>query len=727
MDRIETTHKSWWKRLKCYMRANVGLSIIISAVFVLELMVGIMFYAAQTFIQRTMERMVEVEMNAIYLCIRNKLANVEVLIDNMSWVVSENLEKPEWMFNLTKRMVMNNSSFGGSGVAFVPDFYPDKGEFYEPYSVCRGRDSVISIQVAEEGADYTRKEYYCVPLAQGKSHWSEPYVDSVGAKAVITTYSAPIFSDSNRFVGVAFTDITTDFLEEVMNEEKIYQSTQRVLVTGNYNILAGKENPVISEVLDILKADEDKDEYFTLTTQDGTKRHVFYKSVGGKTDWVLINILDDDDVFGGLRRIRCLLLIPSIIGLFFAGVIVWRSSRNLERLREVNAEKERIGGELHVASRIQQSMLPELDLRSDDVDISSSLAPAREVGGDLFDYYIRDGKLFFCIGDVSGKGVPSAIVMAVILSLFRAFSAHENNPARIMRAINEAACHRNDSNIFVTMFIGVLDLPTGNLRYCNGGHDCPLLLEKGIVRKEMCRPHLPLGVFDDTKYDIQETLLAPDSTLFLYTDGLTEARRERKQFFGIERTVAVLDGCLKERMTPRQILERVTAEVHRYVRGAEQSDDLTMLAIHYTPRPFESTLTETLSIKNDIHEVPALNAFQKSFYGKMSLETSLAHQLQLSVEEAVVNVIDYAYPVGTDGDITIKMMTDGQSLKIVIVDSGVIFDPTLVEKADTTLSAEERKIGGLGIYLVREFMDSINYERVDGNNILTLIKYLKNS
>jgi sigma-B regulation protein RsbU (phosphoserine phosphatase) len=277
------------------------------------------------------------------------------------------------------------------------------------------------------------------------------------------------------------------------------------------------------------------------------------------------------------------------------------------------------------------------------------------------------------------------------------------------------------------MFIGVLDLPTGNLRYCNGGHDCPLLLEKGIVRKEMCRPHLPLGVFDDTKYDIQETLLAPDSTLFLYTDGLTEARRERKQFFGIERTVAVLDGCLKERMTPRQILERVTAEVHRYVRGAEQSDDLTMLAIHYTPRPFESTLTETLSIKNDIHEVPALNAFQKSFYGKMSLETSLAHQLQLSVEEAVVNVIDYAYPIGTDGDITIKMMTDGQSLKIVIVDSGVIFDPTLVEKADTTLSAEERKIGGLGIYLVREFMDSINYERVDGNNILTLIKYLKNS
>ena len=724
MENMGNTRMGWWRRLRSIMKANTSLTVIISAVILLEMMVGVMFVSAQNFIQKTMEQMVEAEMSATYLSIHNKLTNVEVLLDNMSWVVGESLDEPEWMFDFTHQTVKNNSMYWGCGVAFAPDYHPEYGEFFMPYSVHRGQDSIISMQGGDNGYDYTKKEYYYVPSAQGKPHWSEPYEDSFGARSVITTYSVPIRNKSGRFAGVAFADITIDLLEEVINEEKTYQSTQRLLVTGSYHVLAGKETPVLRDVLESLKADKDKEAYFTITTDDGIKRHVFYTNVGGKTDWVLINVLDDSEVFGRLRRMRLLLLIPSIIGLLIAGFIVWRSSRNLERLREVNAEKERIGGELHVASKIQQNMLPRKELHRDDVDISGSLTPAREVGGDLYDYYIRDEKLLFCIGDVSGKGVPSAMIMAVVRSLFRAFSARENSPARIMQTINEAACPGNDSNYFVTMFIGVLDLPTGNLRYCDAGHDCPLVMENGTVRMEECKPHLPIGVFDDTEYDTQETVLAPDSTLFLYTDGLTEARKGHKQYFGIQRAEAVLGRCANEHLTPRQILEEISEEVRQYVGDAEQSDDLTMLAIHYTPQRFESKLTETLSIKNDVHEVIRLNDFQKSFYGKMNLETSLAHQLQLSVEEAVVNVIDYAYPIGTDGDITIKMMSDGQSLKVIITDSGVVFDPTMTDKADITLSAEDRKIGGLGIHLVRELMDSINYEREDGNNILTLIKYL---
>ena len=628
------------------------------------------------------------------------------------------------MFDLTRRMVKENPLFWGCGVAFMPESYPRYGKYFMPYSVRRSQDTIISMQGAFAGTDYTRKEYYRVPLAQGKPHWTEPYEDSYGAKAIITTYGAPIHNGSNQFVGIAFADITTDLLEEAINEEKIYQSTQRILVTGHHHILAGTDSPVVREVIDSLKADKDKEAYFTLTTADGEKHHVFYTPVGGKTDWVLINILDDNEVFGRLRRRRLLLLIPSIIGLFIAGFIVWRSSRNLERLREVKAEKERIGGELHVASQIQQNMLPPQHLHRADVDISGSLTPAREVGGDLFDYYIRDEKLLFCIGDVSGKGAPSAMVMAVIHSLFRAFSAHENNPACIMHTINEAACRGNDSNIFVTLFIGVLDLPTGHLRYCDAGHDCPLVIAHGQVSLLACEPHLPLGVFDDTQYTTQETALAPDSTLFLYTDGLTEARKGRRQFFGMKRTQEVLAECAEHRQPPRQILENVTDAVRQYVGEAEQSDDLTMLAIHYTPQPFESKDTATLCIKNEIHEVVRLNTFQKAFYAKMKLEKPLARQLQLSVEEAVVNAINYAYPTGTDGPITVKMMTDDTTLKVLIIDSGTAFDPTLVETADTTLPAEERPTGGLGIHLVRQLMDTIHYLRADGNNILTLIKYI---
>ena len=217
-------------------------------------------------------------------------------------------------------------------------------------------------------------------------------------------------------------------------------------------------------------------------------------------------------------------------------------------------------------------------------------------------------------------------------------------------------------------------------------------------------------------------MLAPDSTLFLYTDGLTEAKKGHKQYFGIQRTKEVIGHCAKERLIPQQIIERVTEAVHQYVGDAEQSDDLTMLVIHYTPKQFESKLTETLVIKNDVHEVKRLNDFQKSVFAELNLEKPLGRKLQLAVEEAVVNVIDYAYPIETEGLIEIRMMYDGKSLKIMIIDSGVAFDPTLKEKADTTLSAEDRQIGGLGIHLVREIMDTINYIREGGKNVLTLIK-----
>lgn len=140
----------------------------------------------------------------------------------------------------------------------------------------------------------------------------------------------------------------------------------------------------------------------------------------------------------------------------------------------------------------------------------------------------------------------------------------------------------------------------------------------------------------------------------------------------------------------------------------------------------KSTLTETLTIKNDVHEVKRFSEFMKSAIEKLNVDTSQARQLRLAVEEAVVNVIEYAYPIDSEGDIIINMMYDGNILRFQIIDTGVAFDPTTKQRTDTTLSAEDRQIGGLGILLVRELMDSINYERIDGKNILTLTKNINN-
>ena len=724
MSKKTNTNKGWWERVKQVFKTNTSLTVIISAVLLLELMTGIMFYSAQNFIQRAMERMVRVEMNAIYLCIRNKLANVEVTIDNLSWVVSESLNEPDWMFDVTKQMVSDNPIIYGSGIAFTPYYYRNKGKLYEPYSVRRGGDSIVSMQVGINHVIYTNKEYYRVPVTTGKSLWSEPYEDKVGVMGMTTTYSSPVRDTSNKIVGVIFADIPTRLLEDIMNEEKVYKTTQRFLVTGSYNKLAGEDTPLFQEILKLVKVDNDKTDYFTTKDKDGNKYHVFYTPVGGKTDWVLINIVNDNEVFSRLRMMRLMLMLPLSLGLIFSLFIVWRSSRNLNHLRRINAEKERIDGELRVASEIQQSMLPQGEITVENLELEGFLKPAREVGGDIYDYYVRDEKLFFCIGDVSGKGAPAAMLMAVVQALFRSASAHESNPARIILSINEAACQNNKSNMFVTMFVGVLDLPTGHLRYCDAGHDAPILMEDGKWKLIDAAPHLPVGVFADTKYEMQTLTLLPSSTIFLYTDGLTEAKDAARKQFGLERIMTILEESTDDE--PKDILANISDAVDKFVKNAEQSDDLTMLAIKYHALQFESTLTETLTIKNDVHEVKRFSEFMKSAIGKLNVDTSLARQLRLAVEEAVVNVIDYAYPIDSEGDIIINMMYDGNTLRFQIIDTGVAFDPTAKQRTDTTLSAEDRQIGGLGILLVRELMDSINYERIDGKNTLTLIKNINN-
>ena len=694
-----------------------------------------MYYSAQNIIQKMVERLMQREMNAIYLCIRNQLTKVEVTVDNMAWVVSDDLAQPDSMFVSVRQFVDYNPAVLGSGITFVPDYYPQKGRWFEPYAVRRDDGTIETMQLASADHDYLQMEFFTTPIAKNCGHWCEPYMDKDGAKAMVTTYSIPVHDTKGETVAVFGADISLDWLDGVMEESKLYESTQRFLVTDAGHLLAGEDNTTFRNALHQLNTDGDNEGYVIMTNEKGEKLHVFYHPIGGITNWVLINILHDNEVFGKLRIVRISLLLMALAGLLLIGFIVWRTSRNIERLRRVNAEKERIDSELSVARKIQKEMIPKTFPPypdRDDIDVYSSLVPAREVGGDLLDYFIRDEKLFFCIGDVSGKGVPSAMLMAVIHSLFRAFSAHESNPARIMQAINEASCQGNESNMFVTMFIGVLDLPTGRLRYCDAGHDAPLIIdhschsapqkEAGQCSMLNVTPNLPLGVFDDLKYGLQEMQMPTDSTLFLYTDGLTEAKRAPKQMFGLQRTKEVICKCAQEQLKPQQILEAISEEVERFIGDAEQSDDLTMIAIRFTSKHFDSIMDETLILKNDIHEVTKLSTFIKTMAERLNIEKSLARQLRLAVEEAVVNVMEYAYPPGTEGDLEIRMMSDGNSLKIMIIDSGVPFDPTAKKKADTTLSAEDRNIGGLGILLVRELMDIINYEREEGRNILTLIK-----
>ena len=262
-----------------------------------------------------------------------------------------------------------------------------------------------------------------------------------------------------------------------------------------------------------------------------------------------------------------------------------------DQLEETTAQKAAIESDLRIASGIQMGMLPEkfpTRAERDDVQLYASLTPAKEVGGDLFDFYFRDEKLFFCIGDVSGKGVPASLFMAVTRSTFRTISAHESMPDRIVTIMNKTIADMNKNHMFVTLFVGVLDLPTGRLRYCNAGHDAPLLVGAGIGELP-CDSNIPVGFMPTWKYSLQEAQIFTGTTIFLFTDGLTEATSADFKLFDMERVNDVAVKALaQQQQEPQQLISLMTEAVHQFVGDAEQSDDLTMMAIQYIKKQCNS-------------------------------------------------------------------------------------------------------------------------------------------
>ena len=269
----------------------------------------------------------------------------------------------------------------------------------------------------------------------------------------------------------------------------------------------------------------------------------------------------------------------------------------------------------------------------------------------------------------------------------------------------------NEDDLFVTFFCGVLSLDTGHLCYCNAGHNPPKALTDHIFELPVL-PNLPLGVIQGYPYVEQETDLHYDDALFLYTDGLTEAEDSSHQLFGDTRLTAALHG--KKSATDH--LKNMQRKVAEFVGNAPQSDDLTMLFIHF----LGSKKGYHLTLDNDLQQISLLAGFVDRIREENNLDPNLAMNINLALEEAVTNVISYAYPPGTQEKVNLEAVLEDRTLRFTLTDRGMFFDPTTVPEADTTASLEDRRIGGLGIHLVRSIMDTVTYKRLDGKNVLTL-------
>ena len=588
--------------------------------------------------------------------VEKKLHDLQVAVHNSIDEVVEDMSHPDSVFAaLTHKLQLNPQGVLGFGVGFVPNYYPEKGRWFEPYAMwLDGR--IFTIQNGSAEHDYFTHEWYVEGLKHDEGYWSNGYSFMMGGERVlICTYAKPFYDAKGSMAGVYAGDLSLDMLHDYLLSKDLKANTEglikvprklegnprqwvrsvivdkngyyvshpdkeRMLRDNFFEAISQKTDTVADRVMSEMKAGKKGSAELSF---EGVPSTVFYSPLE-KSGWSLVVILPNIRYYIVVFGFCILLSLCLLTGLLAVYIIcrttIRRSTRPLQvlassadevakgnfnaplpdichqdeigllrdsfgnmqqslsqyikELKTTTAQKTAIESELSVARSIQMSMLRKDIPDRPDLKIHAMLTPARAVGGDLYDFFLRDNNLYFCIGDVAGKGVPAALVMTTVCGAFRLLSEGESEPMHIVSHMNDMMNRDSSMTIFVTFFAGVLDLGTGHLRYCNAGHKAPLVDGQPLPMHH----NLPIGAMPDWEFEAEETDLAPGSTLFLYTDGLDEAEDAGYRLFGKERIMEMTQAFSQQ---PHALIERMTQAVADFVGDTEQSDDLTMLAIQW--------------------------------------------------------------------------------------------------------------------------------------------------
>ena len=382
----------------------------------------------------------------------------------------------------------------------------------------------------------------------------------------------------------------------------------------------------------------------------------------------------------------------------------------------------RIDKELEYAKQIQLSALPTNFPTGEDYSIYAQMIAAKEVGGDFYDFYkLSDTTVAFLAADVSGKGIPAAMFMMTAKTIIKDLAESGMAVNDIFTKANEKLCENNESGMFVTAWMGILDLTTGNVQFANAGHNPPLLKRAdGSFEYLRTRAGFVLAGMEGVRYRVGELTLNPGDRLFLYTDGVPEATNAENKLYGEDRLLAFMNQIAS--MEATKLLPALKANIDEFVGEAPQFDDITMLMFDYKPRKGGERMTNRTFPAKTESLSDVLGYVEQTLE---SLECPMKTQMAIcvAIEEVFVNVAHYAYGDG-EGDMDLGIGFDKESRTITfrMTDKGVPFDPLQKPDPDITLPAEEREIGGLGIFIAKKTMDSIYYTYDNGQNILTMIK-----
>lgn len=616
-------------------RLSLDILLITSILFVLA--IGVASVSSYIIIADEATKSAEHLLDAAIEKIESTLQKVEKAVDDAAWLVSENKYDEDYLYHVTDMIVRNNEDIIGSAIAFKP-YYFEGTYYFSPYSFIGDSGEVESKQLGSPQYDYFNMDWYMIPYLLTEPCWSEPYFDSGGAEENMSTYSYPVKDEQGNVYAIITADISLNWVAEMLHDIKPYPSSEVSMISRtasfvNYDESLHNQGETIFSIIDRRDDRDGELKNIAQAIVRGEKTMMKYSESGHSyfmvfgplsNGWKLSVSCDYRDVLARTATMQIILFIIGIFGLVILFLLCYTTIRKLTRplsdftrsaisiakgdfntelpeiksedeihqlrdsfefmqksltayiedLKSTTAANERFESELNIASNIQMSMLPKNFPNMDTCDLYAILKPAKEVGGDLYDFFVKGNYLNFAIGDVSGKGVPASLYMAITRAVYHFIAGWGLELDDVMENINNAISDGNDTGMFVTMFIGRLNLETGELEYCNAGHN-PVVVNGEFLD---VKPNIAVGLFPNFKYERQVVKLERGSRLILYTDGVSEAERASKELFGDDR---LLQWCRepKKYHGARQACEGLLDTVHEFTQGNAQNDDITIVAI----------------------------------------------------------------------------------------------------------------------------------------------------
>ena len=581
-------------------------------------------------------------------------------------------------------------------VTFLPDYSPTLNRWCCPTAFRVKEDSIITYD-AKGTIPYAERDWFIGALSsEEEGYWSMPYNDGTHADPVFT-YSQQLYNSEDKLVGVAGTDCTLAWTKQLLQDIQPYDDAVCQLLSTDGTLIVGSGK--VNKAYDM----------------------IVFEKVLEPTDMRLVIHVPKCHIRESIAQISLITLSVLLIGVLAIGFLLYHIKKERDAFTRMEMANKVIEKEMQIAHDIQMGILKGERLKvigdREDVQLEAKLIPMREVGGDLYDYLRHGDKLWFIIGDVSGKGVPAAMFMSAAVNLFRAAGVHASSPREIMEEMNAVLSENNPSLTFVTAFIGCLHVSTGELLYCNAGHCAPLIANSIQPRAKSLsmEPNIPLGFDGKFRFVEQGMLLGEGDTIVLYTDGITEARNAKRQMLGLARWREIVSRQLSA-VSPQPLVESLLAEVKAFMGEAEQADDITLMTIRKT----SAVEPLCMRVENRMEHWRELRTALHQYGLCAGMEARALKKTEVAIEEAVVNIVNYSQANWVE----LKIKNDKLKISITLSDDGIPFDPTNQAEVDTERATAERQVGGLGIALLRKIADEVRYERIDGINTLTIIKQL---